>query len=59
MKAAHTNLMKNDKFYSEFAEIAHMPEKVSIEELEERIEQSAREEEADNIVLAEDRRKPD
>lgn len=36
-----------------------MPEKISLEDLEEKIEQHAREEEADNIVLAEDKRVPD
>lgn len=51
--------MKNCKCYSEYAEKANVAEKVSLEELEERIEQDAREEEADNIVLAEDRRVSD
>lgn len=36
-----------------------MDEMISLEDLEERIEQEAREEEADDIVLAEDRRIPD
>jgi len=47
---------KNDKIYSEFAEFHNLPPKVSLEELEEMIEQGAREEEADNIILAEDKR---
>jgi len=32
---------------------------ISLEELEERMEQDAREEEADEIILAEERRMPD
>lgn len=36
-----------------------MGETVSLEDLEEKIEQDAREEEADDIMLAEDRRVPD
>jgi len=44
------------KIYSEFAEFHGLPKKVSLEEIEEMIEQDAREEEADNIVLAEDKR---
>lgn len=51
--------MRKDKIYSEFAEAHHLPEIISLEFLEEQIEQNAREEEADNIVLAEDRRMPD
>lgn len=48
--------MRKDKIYSEFAESHNMPEVISLEYLEEQIEQSARQEEADNIVLAEDKR---
>lgn len=47
------------KIYSEFAEDAKMPAVISLEDIEEKIEQAAREEEADNIALAEDRRVPD
>ena len=49
--------MKNDT-YGEFADLYDMPRKLSLEELEEKIEQKAREEEADNIVLAEEKRAP-
>lgn len=51
--------MDIDKIYSEFAEKHHMDKQISLDELEEKIEQEAREEEADNIVLAEDKRVPD
>ena len=51
--------MKESKIYGGFADKHHMGGVVSLEELEEKIEQEAREEEADNIVLAEDRRVPD
>lgn len=45
--------------YSEFAKENNMPMLISLEELEERMEQDAREEEADEIILAEERRMPD
>lgn len=47
------------KPYSEFAQENFLPDEVSLEDLEEKMEQSAREEEADNIVLAEDKRVKD
>ena len=48
--------MKKENRYRGFPDFVHMPKKVSLDEIEEKIEQTAREEEADNIVLAEDKR---
>lgn len=56
---SHTKLMKYTKLYSEFIQENHKGTEVSLDELEERIEQKANEEEADNIMLAEDKRVPD
>lgn len=46
--------MERNKYYSEFANDHSMPKIISYEQLEEKMEQQAREEEADNKILAED-----
>ena len=47
------------EIYSEFAKSRKMPSIISLEVLEEKIEKAALKEEADNIVLAEDKPPPD
>lgn len=51
--------MDKTKIYREFAQSHDLPAVVSLEDLEEKIELQAQDEEADNIVLAEDKIIPD
>lgn len=46
------------KIYSEFAQNNKMPQILSMEDLEQKIEENALKEEADNIILAEDKIAP-
>ena len=46
-------------YLSDIAKKHHMGDKLSLEELEELSEQKARQEEADNIALAEEKRVPE
>lgn len=47
--------MRKTKYYVKYAERHNMPQKVSFEELEAKMEQEARNEEADSVILAEDK----
>jgi|GEM_PF-2615663 len=51
--------MEKSKIYSDFCREKNMLDFTSLEEIEEKIEQKAREEESDSIVLAEDKKIPE
>ncbi|MCL1900875.1 MAG: hypothetical protein FWG51_00560 [Firmicutes bacterium] len=51
--------MEKTKIYSDFCRENDLPNLTSLEEIEQKIEQKAQEEESDNIVLAEDKKIPE